>query len=109
MKDQDKDNKPEWLDGQVEWLERLKKGEKQKPTEKPIEKKWFEIKVEGIVPITITYRVFTEDEDKAFEEYMQGKATLLEKPRLDLRQIKRRRVSIRNITSALFNWVKKFY
>ena len=106
---EDNNNRPEWLDGKVEWLERLKKGEKQKPTEKLPEKKWFELNVEGIVPITVSYRVFAEDEDKAFEEYMRGNAKLLQKPSMNLQQLKKKRISIRNTTSALFKWVKNFY
>jgi len=73
-------------------------------------KQWYQIMVEGEVPIVVYYRVFAEDEDAAFDilERQPHMLQLDSHPKPELRRVKKRKVSIKNLLTGWINWVRTF-
>ena len=77
---------------------------------KPKQKQWFLIYVEGIAPVKAQFRVFAEDEEKAFETLERNPhLTQMDgRPHIDLKRINQRKISIKNLMTGMINWVRKF-
>lgn len=111
---------PEWLDPDHHpydepppWLAQLKSGKKQEPQKKeaeeqPKQKQWFQVRIEGMAPVTVEYRVMALDEDEAFQLVEQGRALPLDKPRVDTRRLQKSKVLIKNLFTGWINWVRNF-
>ena len=110
---------PEWLDPDhhpfdesPRWLKKLRKEAVEEPPKDPPKKKrWFRVRLEGVAPVVVEFQAFAEDEDQAFEMVEKkslGYVQMLEKPSVDIAKMKKSRVLIKDLTTGLINWVRKF-
>jgi hypothetical protein len=74
-------------------------------TEKPKQKTYWDVKVETICPVLITYRVYAEDEDTALQEIKRRPPTSIRPNIAQKRDIK---ATIYNAGSLLIKKVFKF-
>ena len=74
------------------------------------QKNWFIVRIEGIAPVIVEYRVHAFDEDEAFDIINQRpqQAKLQSQPRIDFVRIKKLRVSIKNLLTGAANWMRRF-
>ena len=71
----------------------------------PKQKKFYDIKVEALVPCLLTYRVYAEDEQSAITE-ISKKAPIAVKPNLGLKRIIK--ATVYNAGSSLIRFIKAF-
>lgn len=73
-------------------------------------KYWFSVRVEGIAPITVEYRIFAENEDEAFQtvEKLNYSSMLAGPPQPQLHKIQKKKVLIKNILTGMINWIRHF-
>lgn len=78
------------------------------PEEKPKQKQWFQIMIDGDAPVNVQFRVFAEDEDQAFEMFEKGMVQMDGRPQIDVRRMRKRKVSIKNLLNGLISWTRQF-
>lgn len=73
-------------------------------------KQAFVIKVEGLIPASVDFRVMAEDEDEAYEIYENSPhlAKALNPPKILPGKIIKKRITIKSALSVFTNWVKSF-
>lgn len=83
---------------------------KKDPKNKEPKKHYFIIKVEGLIPAEISFRVLAETEKQAFDIYKKRPelATVLHQPKILPGKIKEKKIQIRNAMSNLITWIKNF-
>lgn len=83
---------------------------KKPASHKPKQKHWYQITVEGIAPVKLQFRVFADSEDNAFEIYSKNPsmAPMDGRPHIELRQLNKKRVTIKNLITGMINWIKVF-
>ena len=83
---------------------------KDKKINEPPKLHYFILKVEGLVPAEVKFRVQAEDEEQAYKlfETRPDKCTPLQSPRPLPGKIKPTKISINNAMSGLITWVRKF-
>jgi len=76
----------------------------------PKQKHWFQITVMGTAPIVARFRVFCETEDQAFQIWSQNPsmAPIDGRPQIELRQIIKKRIEIKNLITGMIKWIKTF-
>jgi hypothetical protein len=76
----------------------------------PKQKHWFQITVEGTAPIRVQFRAFDYDEESAYETYLKNPsmAPIDGRPQIELRQIIKKRITIKNLITGMIKWVKTF-
>lgn len=87
------------------------KKDKTNPSKKelPKIKQYFTIKVETHGPITLTYRVFAEDENEAFELLKKNpNQTMVEPPKHNIAKLRRLKATVYQIGSSIIKLVKNF-
>lgn len=77
-------------------------------SEKPKQKQWFLITIEGNAPVSVQFRAFAEDEDQAFDMFEKGMVQMDGRPQIDVRRIHKRKVSIKNLLNGLISWTRQF-
>lgn len=78
--------------------------EKDKKT--PIVKKYYTVKVEGIVPITVTYKILAESPEEALE--LSRRAIPVSKPQPILNKLKKIKATVYSYGSLLVHLTKSF-
>jgi hypothetical protein len=68
-------------------------------------KNYFIVRVEGIAPVFLEYRVLAEDPEGALEEYKKGRVTLESAPKVVQTKVQRHNVSVKDLKTGL---VKQF-
>jgi hypothetical protein len=89
--------------------QKSKSAEKPK-TEKSKTKQWYSVTMEGFAPVRVTFRVFANSEEDAFEA-VEKKHRMLPtdgRPHVELRLLKKKKVIIKNLLNGLINWVRNF-
>lgn len=78
--------------------------------QKKPEKQWYSVRVEGMAPVTVEYRVYAENEDDAFNIFQTSPqyVQLQDRPRIDHRKIIKKRVVIKNLLTGMINWIRQF-
>jgi hypothetical protein len=74
------------------------------------QKKPYIIKVEGMAPVILEYRVMAENEDRAYQVFDKQPylLQLFNPPQVDKARVRKIRVSIRSQFTNIINWVKSF-
>ena len=77
---------------------------------KPKQKQWFVVRVEGLAPVIVEYRVFAESEQEAFDTANRSptQTHLNSPPKIDLPRMKKIKASVKSMTSSFINWTKTF-
>lgn len=74
-----------------------------------IEKKYYTIKLETIVPVELTFRVLAEDPVKATEMISKiPLPSLYSQPKLNLSRMKRLKATVYLAGSTMIEWIKTF-
>jgi len=83
---------------------------KQKPPEKPPEKQYYIVDVEGMMPVKVRFRVHAFDEDDAYKVFdtRPDQCTPLHQPQPQPGKIQPKKVTIRHHMSALAKWMRRF-
>lgn len=74
-------------------------------------KQWFLVRIDGVAPVSIEYRIFAETEDAAFELAVKGAAPnvyLNNKPHISIPKLQKKKVSIKNLLTGWITWVRNF-
>lgn len=73
-------------------------------------KDYYLVTIEGTVPISVSYRVYSFDEEDAYNIVNSSpwNAQIQGQPKLNLLKIKKSKVSVKNLLTGVINWVKKF-
>jgi hypothetical protein len=90
-------------------MEQSKKPELNKPEQQPKQRHRFIITVEGLVPATINFQTFAEDENEALKQLDNPRSlSLLDRPQLDLPRLRRRKVIVKDANTSLVKIVKNY-
>lgn len=95
---------PEETEEAKEKAEKLKKKKEQ-----PKIKQYYTVKIESTGPVLLTYRVFAEDENEAFEMIKKNpNQSMSEPPKHSLSKLKRLKATVYQAGSSLIKLVKNF-
>ena len=90
----------------------MPKEEQQKQPKKPIEpqRKEFIIRVEGLIPAVVEYKVMAYTEDDAYKTFDKDPylLNLVSPPKILPGKIIKKKISIRSSFSTLITWMKQF-
>lgn len=76
--------------------------------EKKDEKEYFTVKVEGLVPATLTYKVYAASPEEAVDIVKSGRATIYEAPKLKLGAVRFIKATAYTAGTTIIRWVKNF-
>lgn len=73
-------------------------------------KKYFEVKLEGMAPVILTYRIYAENEEEAYKiiDKSPHMAKLTSQPIIDMPRVRRRKISIKDLTTGLISFIRNF-
>ncbi len=78
--------------------------------EKPKQKQYYSIKVEGLAPIIAEFRVLAEDEEEAYRMFEKQPYMVqpLSPPKPDMRKLIKKKITIKNMLTNMIGFVRSF-
>lgn len=73
-------------------------------------KQKYLVTLEGLVPVTLTYEVFAEDQEEAYKIIDSGyfRSQLLKPPFYDLQRLRKKKIVIKDVLSGVVKLMKNY-